>query len=144
MMQIYDLPTPEKFDMMAYDQLAGFSDKMKDNPNLAGLVASIEAERPTVLAAAIYDIPDGDGEPGVMQLVKWNDDIWEYGVCEFFPYRPFLKTDDTSVQSAWACIALFTDKSRRAGARTLMIRANLPKPCGKGITPLPPKGAAND
>lgn len=126
-MQIHDLPTPEKFDLMAYDQLNQFSDKIKANSNLAWLAERTEAERPTVLAAAIYDIPDGDGEPGVMQLVKWNDDIWEYGVCEFFPYRPFLKTNDTSTQSVWASIALFTDKSRKAGARTLMIRASLPK-----------------
>jgi hypothetical protein len=129
-MEIHDLLTPEKFDLMAYDQLNQFSDKMKGNPNLAGLVASMEAERPTVLGAAFYDdMPDPeDGGPGVMQLVKWNDEIYEFGLCEFFPYRPFLKTNDTSIQSVWACIAVFTDKSRKAGARTLMIRAGLPKP----------------
>jgi len=129
-MNIYDLPTPESFDLMAYQQLTDFADKMKDNPELAELVASIEAERPTVLASAIYrNMPDPeDGKPGVMQLVKWNDEIYEFGLCMFFPYRPFLKTNDTSVQSVWACIAVFTDKSRRAGATSLMIRAGLPKP----------------
>ena len=128
-MIIRDLPEPEKCDLMAYDQLNAFGDKMRGVDSLTQLVASIEAERPTVLAVAIYDnIFDGDDEPGVMQLIKWNDRIWECGICEFVPYKPFLKTNDTSTQSAWACIAVFTDKNRRAGARTLMIRPGYPKP----------------
>ena len=127
-MNIHDLPKPEKFDLDAYELLNQFNDKMRDTPSLAALVASCESERPTVLAASIYDSILGDGVSESMMLVKLNDEIYEFGLCGFVPYKPFLKTDDTSVKSVWSCIAVFTDKSRKAGARTLMIRAGLPKP----------------
>lgn len=127
-MQICDLPTPEKFDLMIYDQLAWVVPQMREKggESMKVLANMLEAERPTVLAVAFYD-PITGGKADVMVLTKWNDEIYEYGLCEFVPYCPFLKTNDTSVKSVWELIGKFTDKSRQAGARTLMIRAELPK-----------------
>jgi hypothetical protein len=129
-MKIYDLLSPEKLDMVAYDHINDIAGKIKTDPSLAGLAASMETELPTVLAAALYhDKPDPeDGGPGATQLIKWNDAIREMGLCGFAPYPLSLLACDTSVQSVWATIAQFIVRSRKAGATVVMIRTSLPEP----------------
>jgi len=128
-MKIYDLLSPEELDMMAYDHINEIAVAIESEPGLAGLAASMEAERPTVLVAALYhDKPDlEDGEPCVTQLIKWNGVIGEMSLHKFVPYPMPLLTYDTGVQSVWATIAQFIVRSLKAGARVVMIRTSLPE-----------------
>ncbi len=127
-MHVQVLPIPEKFDQILYCALTSIAPRIrgKGGESLRGFADPLDTERPMVLALAAY-APISGGEFDCMVLAKWNDEIYEYALCEFAPYKPTLKTNDTDAKSVWESIGKFTDKNREVGAIMLMIRAGLPK-----------------
>jgi hypothetical protein len=115
------LPSPEKADMLAYDLLTYPAENIRKAEDVKNypFAEHLEAERPTVWAVAIYDIPDAeDGGESVMQLVAFNRHWFSHGICEFAaPFRIKGEGDIRPLD-----VTMFVEKAYETGATAILIR----------------------
>lgn len=124
MTQIAYLPTPEKFDLMAYELLNGPIEKSKPiyardkDGNKLGwtLQEHFAAERPVVIAVAFYDVK---GETECVQLVGFNNHAFAHGI---YGFNSPIKLKADANYNKHELQAKFIQQAVETGARTIMIR----------------------